>query len=197
MTEAQTQKQSRNGKKPVAVAKGVQVNINGQDITVKGPKGEMTYTVRSEVAIKQDGDNLFVTPVDGAGKEGLQYQGLTRALLNNMVEGVATGYKRSLDFRGVGYRAEFKNDQLKMTVGLSHQPIVDIPKAVSVKVETIDEAGTKFPRVHLESPDKQLVGRIAARIRQMRPPEPYNGKGVRYTGERIREKAGKAGKAGA
>ena len=197
MTEAQTQKQSRNGKKPVAIAKGVQVNINGQDITVKGPKGEMTYTVRSEVAVKQDGDNLFVTPVDGAGKEGLQYQGLTRALLNNMVEGVATGYKRSLDFRGVGYRAEFKNDQLKMTVGLSHQPIVDIPKAVSVKVETIDEAGTKFPRVHLESPDKQLVGRIAARIRQMRPPEPYNGKGVRYTGERIREKAGKAGKAGA
>lgn len=197
MTEAQTQKQSRNGKKPVAIAKGVQVNINGQDITVKGPKGEMAYTVRSEVAVKQDGDNLFVTPVDGAGKQGLQYQGLTRALLNNMVEGVATGYKRSLDFRGVGYRAEFKNDQLKMTVGLSHQPIIDIPKAVSVKVETIDEAGTKFPRVHLESPDKQLVGRIAARIRQMRPPEPYNGKGVRYTGERIREKAGKAGKAGA
>jgi large subunit ribosomal protein L6 len=197
MTEAQSQKQSRNGKKPVAIAKGVKVDINGQDITVKGPKGEMTYTVRSEVAVKQDGDNLFVTPVDGAGKEGLQYQGLTRALLNNMVEGVATGYKRSLDFRGVGYRAEFKNDQLKMTVGLSHQPIVDIPKAVSVKVETIDEAGTKFPRVHLESPDKQLVGRIAARIRQMRPPEPYNGKGVRYTGERIREKAGKAGKAGA
>ena len=83
-----------------------------------------------------------------------------------------------------------------MTVGLSHQPILDIPKAVSVKVETIDEAGTKFPRVHLESPDKQLVGRIAARIRAVRPPEPYNGKGVRYTGERIREKAGKAGKAG-
>ena len=197
MAESQPHKQSRNGKKPVAIAMGVQVDINGQDITVKGPKGEMTYTVRSEVAVKQDGDNLFVTPVDGAGKEGLQYQGLTRALLNNMVEGVATGYKRSLDFRGVGYRAEFKNDQLKMTVGLSHQPIVDIPKAVSVKVETIDEAGTKFPRVHLESPDKQLVGRIAARIRQMRPPEPYNGKGVRYTGERIREKAGKAGKAGA
>ena len=180
----------------MAIAKGVSVNISGQDVTMKGPKGELTYSVRPEVAVKQDGDNLLVVPVDGAGKQGLQYQGLTRALLNNMVEGVATGYKRSLDFRGVGYRAEFKNDQLKMTVGLSHQPIVDIPKAVSVKVETIDEAGTKFPRVHLESPDKQLVGRIAARIRQMRPPEPYNGKGVRYTGERIREKAGKAGKAG-
>jgi len=195
MTETQTQKQSRNGKKPVAVVKGVQVSISGQDVKMKGPKGELAYTVRSEVAVKQDGDNLLVTPVDGAGKEGLQYQGLTRALLNNMVEGVANGYQRSLDFRGVGYRAEFKNDQLKMTVGLSHQPIVNIPKTVSVKVETIDEAGTKFPRVHLESADKQLVGRIAARIRQMRPPEPYNGKGVRYTGERIREKAGKAGKA--
>jgi large subunit ribosomal protein L6 len=197
MGETQTQKQSRNGKKPVAIAKGVQVSISGQDVTVKGPKGELTHSVRPEVAVKQEGDNLLVTPAEGAGKEGLQYQGLTRALLNNMVEGVANGYKRSLDFRGVGYRAEFKNDQLKMTVGLSHQPIVNIPKAVSVKVETIDEAGTKFPRVHLESPDKQLVGRIAARIRQMRPPEPYNGKGVRYTGERIREKAGKAGKAGA
>jgi large subunit ribosomal protein L6 len=113
-----------------------------------------------------------------------------------MVEGAANGYKRSLDFRGVGYRAEFQNHQLKMTVGLSHQPVVDIPKQVSVKVETIDEAGTKFPRVHLESADKQLVGRIAARIREIRPPEPYNGKGIRYTGERIREKAGKAGKAG-
>jgi large subunit ribosomal protein L6 len=197
MSETQTQKQSRNGKKPVAIVKGVSVNISGQDVTMKGPKGELSYTVRPEVAVKQDGESLLVTPVEGAGKEGLQYQGLTRALLNNMVEGVSSGYKRSLDFRGVGYRAEFKNDQLKMTVGLSHQPIVDIPKAVSVKVETIDEAGTKFPRVHLESPDKQLVGRIAARIRQMRPPEPYNGKGVRYTGERIREKAGKAGKAGA
>lgn len=197
MSETQAQKQSRNGKKPVVIVKGVSVDISGQDVTMKGPKGELSYTVRPEVAVKQDGESILVTPVEGAGKEGLQYQGLTRALLNNMVEGVATGYTRSLDFRGVGYRAEFNNDQLKMTVGLSHQPIVDIPKAVSVKVETIDEAGTKFPRVHLESADKQLVGRIAARIRQMRPPEPYNGKGVRYTGERIREKAGKAGKAGA
>jgi large subunit ribosomal protein L6 len=139
---------------------------------------------------------LTVRPAPGAGKAGLQYQGLTRAILRNMVEGVANGYKRSLDFRGVGYRAEFKNDQLKMTVGLSHQPVLDIPKVVSIKVETMDEAGTKFPRVHLESPDKEIIGRVAARIRQVRPPEPYNGKGVRYTGERIREKAGKAGKAG-
>ncbi|MFA9470788.1 MAG: 50S ribosomal protein L6 [Deltaproteobacteria bacterium] len=196
MTETQTGKQSRNGKKPVEVAKGVQVSISGQDITAKGPKGELTYAVRPEVVVKQEEGVLTVRPAEGAGKAGLQYQGLTRSILRNMVEGVSNGYKRSLDFRGVGYRAEFKNDQLKMTVGLSHQPIIDIPKVVAVKVETIDEAGTKFPRVHLESPNKEIIGRVAARIRQMRPPEPYNGKGVRYTGERIREKAGKAGKAG-
>jgi large subunit ribosomal protein L6 len=196
MTETQTGKQSRNGKKPVEVAKGVQVSISGQDITAKGPKGELTYAVRPEVVVTQGDGVLRVAPAEGVGKAGLQYQGLTRALLRNMVEGVANGYKRSLDFRGVGYRAEFKNQQLKMTVGLSHQPIIDIPKVVGLKVETIDEAGTKFPRVHLESPDKEVIGRVAARIRQMRPPEPYNGKGVRYTGERIREKAGKAGKAG-
>ena len=196
MSETQTSKQSRNGKKPVAIAKGVQVSVSGQDVTVKGPKGELTYTARPEVVVSQREGQLVVAPAESAGKTGLQYQGLTRALLSNMVEGVTTGYTRSLDFRGVGYRAEFKDNRLKMTVGLSHQPIVDIPKAVSVKVETIDEAGTKFPRVHLESADKQLLGRVAARIRQMRPPEPYNGKGVRYTGERIREKAGKAGKAG-
>ena len=196
MTEAQTTgKQSRNGKKPVEILKGVQVSIGAGELKVKGPKGELTQVLRPEVVVTEDDGKLRVAPAQGAGKAGLQYQGLTRAIVRNMVEGVATGYKKSLDFRGVGYRAEFKNDQLKMTVGLSHQPIVDIPKTVSVKVETIDEAGTKFPRVHLESPDKQLVGRIAARIRQMRPPEPYNGKGVRYTGEKIREKAGKAGKA--
>ena len=196
MTETHTGKQSRNGKKPVEVAKGVQVSISGQDITAKGPKGELTYAFRPEVVVTQEEGVLTVRPAEGAGKAGLQYQGLTRSILRNMVEGVSNGYKRSLDFRGVGYRAEFKNNQLKMTVGLSHQPIIDIPKVVAVKVETIDEAGTKFPRVHLESPNKEIIGRVAARIRQMRPPEPYNGKGVRYTGERIREKAGKAGKAG-
>ncbi|MGD8316418.1 MAG: 50S ribosomal protein L6 [Myxococcales bacterium] len=196
MTETATTKQSRTGKRPIEIAKGVQVSVDGSEVTVKGPKGELRHTLRPEVKVDQAEGKLTVAPAENSGKLGLQYQGLTRTILSNMVEGVANGYKRSLDFRGVGYRAEFKNNQLKMTVGLSHQPVLDIPQEVSVKVETIDEAGTKFPRVHLESPDKQLVGRIAARIRQVRPPEPYNGKGVRYTGERIREKAGKAGKAG-
>ncbi len=196
MTEIQTGKQSRNGKKPVEIAKGVQISVSGRDITIKGPKGELTYTLRPEVVVAENEGKLTVSPLAGAGNAGVQYQGLTRAILRNMVEGVADGYKRSLDFRGVGYRAEFNNNRLKMTVGLSHQPILDIPTTVAVKIETIDEAGTKFPRVHLESPDKEIIGRVAARIRQMRPPEPYNGKGIRYTGERIREKAGKAGKAG-
>lgn len=196
MTETHTGKQSRNGKKPIEIVKGVQVTISGGEFTAKGPKGQLTHALRPEVVVTQDEGLLTIRPVKGTGKAGLQYQGLTRAILRNIVEGVANGYKRSLDFRGVGYRAEFKDNQLKMTVGLSHQPVVDIPKVVGVQVETIDEAGTKFPRVHLESPDKEVIGRVAARIRQMRPPEPYNGKGVRYTGERIREKAGKAGKAG-
>lgn len=196
MTNTQTHKQSRNGKKPVAIVQGVQVSIDGQNVTVKGPKGELKRTMRPEVRIEQKEGELTVVPQAGTGKVGLQYQGLSRALLDSMVQGVASGYKKSLDFRGVGYRAEFKDGALKMTVGLSHQPVLQIPKIVSLKVETIDEAGTKFPRVHLESPDKEMIGRVAARIRAVRPPEPYNGKGVRYTGERIREKAGKAGKAG-
>ena len=195
MTEAQPQKQSRNGKKPVKVLDGVKVSIDGQEIKVKGPKGELTQSLRPEVDVQIKGGEITVVPKPDAGKVGLQYQGLCRALLGSMVEGAANGFKKSLDFRGVGYRAEFKNDKLKMTVGLSHQPVLDIPKAVSVKIETIDEAGTKFPRVHLESANKALLGQIAARIRSKRPPEPYNGKGVRYTGEKVREKAGKAGKA--
>ncbi len=191
---AELTKQSRNGKKPVAVPKGVTVTIAGSKVTVKGGKGEISREFRPEVVIKQDGDQLLVTPAPGTGQEGIKFQGTTRALLQNMVTGVSEGYKRSLDFRGVGYRAEMKDGKLKMTVGLSHQPELPIPSEISVKIETIDVAGTKFPRVHLESVDKELVGQVAARIRSVRPPEPYKGKGVRYTGEKIREKAGKSGK---
>jgi len=118
MTEIQSQKQSRNGKKPVEIAKGVQISISGQEITAKGPKGELTHTLRPEVVVSQDDGKLTVRPAEGTGKAGLQYQGLMRAIIGNMVEGVANGYKLSLDFRGVGYRAEFKDEQLEMTVGL-------------------------------------------------------------------------------
>jgi len=187
-------KQSRNGKKPVVLPDGVTATVRGLAVTVKGKKGEISRTFRPEVVIKLEDKQLQVEPAEGVGTAGPQFQGTTRALLQNMVTGVSEGYTKSLDFRGVGYRAEFKDGKLKMTVGLSHQPVLDIPEGVSVKTEQIDIAGTKFPRVHLESVDKELVGRIAARIRSIRPPEPYKGKGVRYTGEKIREKAGKSGK---
>jgi large subunit ribosomal protein L6 len=193
-TEQAQQKQSRNGKKPVTIPKGVTVAVDGGKLTVKGSKGEVVRTLRPEVVLEQKDGSVTVAPAQGSGKFGTQYQGLTRALLQNMVTGVSEGYKVSLDFRGVGYRAEFNNGILKMTVGLSHQPELPIPPVVSVKVEQIDMAGTKFPRVHLESVDKDLLGQVAAHIRSQRPPEPYKGKGVRYTGEKIREKAGKSGK---
>jgi large subunit ribosomal protein L6 len=195
MTEATTtEKSSRNGKRPLELTGGVQATINGLEITVKGPKGTISRTFRPEVKVEQRDGALHVAPVTGSGMTGTKFQGTTRAILGNMVEGVAKGYKRSLDFRGVGYRAEFKDGKLKMSVGLSHQPVLDIPKAVGLTVEQIDEAGTKYPRVHLESVDKELIGQVAARIRSIRPPEPYKLKGVRYTGEKLRQKAGKAGK---
>ncbi len=194
MTDAIHQKLSRNGKRPVVLG-AVQATINGQAVTLKGPKGSISRAFRPEVVVQQREGALHVAPAQGSGQVGTQHQGTTRAILANMLVGVQAGYKRSLDFRGVGYRAEFKDGKLKMTVGLSHQPVLDIPKAVTITVETIDEAGTKFPRVHLESVDKDLIGQVAARIRAVRPPNPYKGKGVRYTGEKVRQKAGKAGKA--
>jgi large subunit ribosomal protein L6 len=188
------QKNSRNGKRPIALAGGVQATIDGQTVSLKGPKGQISFKAVSDVVVEQRDGALHVRPAEGSGQRGTQFQGTTRAVLANMVEGVATGYKRSLDFRGVGYRAEFTGGLLKMTVGMSHQPLVKIPDAISVNIQTIDEAGTKFPRVNLESADKELIGRIAAQIRSIRPPEPYTGKGVRYTGERVKQKAGKSGK---
>ena len=187
-------KQSRNGKLPVTLLSGVTVEINGQTVTVKGKRGSLTRTFRPEVVVSQEGGAVHVRPAPSQGQVGLQYQGLSRALLANMVEGVTNGYTRSLDFRGVGYRAEFGNGELKMTVGLSHQPVIKIPPEVTVKIEQRDEAGVKYPRVHIEASSKELVGQIAAHIRSKRPAEPYNGKGVRYVGEQIRQKAGKSGK---
>jgi large subunit ribosomal protein L6 len=196
---AQTQevtKQSRTGKRPIAVPSSVQVSIQNRAVKVKGPKGELSCQLPEHVDIVQDGAAIRVSPKKGSGQQGIQSQGLARALVNNMVQGAAEGYKLSLDFRGVGYRATLKGQELEMVVGLSHNVTLQIPKGVELKVETRDEGGLKFPRVHMESADKDILGQFAARVRSVRPPEPYKGKGVRYTGERIREKAGKAGKAG-
>lgn len=192
----QITKESRVGKRPIEVPKGVQVSVEGQTVKVKGPKGELVRELPGLVELKQQDGKLRVSPREGTGKKGVQFQGLARSLVRNMVQGASEGYKLTLDFRGVGYRASVKGQQFEMVVGLSHNVTLDVPKGLNIKVETIDEAGTKFPRVHLESPDKEELGRFAAHVRSMRPPEPYKGKGIRYTGERVREKAGKAGKAG-
>ena len=191
--QPRAQKQSRIGKMPVEVPAGVNVTINGQLVAVKGPKGETSREFPAVVQVQQEGSVLRLAAKEGSGKEGTQYQGLSRALLNNMVTGVSAGFKTYLDLHGVGYRADVKGSDLTMSVGLSHQVKMTLPNSVKAKVETIDEGGTKRPRIHLESHDKEALGQVAARLRAKRPPEPYKGKGIRVAGERIRQKAGKAG----
>jgi large subunit ribosomal protein L6 len=185
--------QSRVGKVPVKVPAGVEVKINGRKVTVKGPKGTLERELPPEVSVKLDGKVLNVLPADGSGRRGKQFQGLIRALLASMVEGTANGFAVSLDLVGVGYRCEIKGQQLNLALGLSHPVNFKLPDSVSARVEIIDEAGIKKPRLHLASSDKMILGQTAARIRSFRPPEPYKGKGVRYTGEAVRQKAGKAG----
>ncbi|MCB9707657.1 MAG: 50S ribosomal protein L6 [Myxococcales bacterium] len=192
MTEQTTsEKQSRLGKQPVVLPSGVEATIQGQRVSIKGPKGEATRTLSDYVHVEQIDRELYVKPDPGAGQKGRQFQGLSRSLLLSMAEGVSKGYERSLDFYGVGYRAEVKGSQLVMALGLSHSVTVELPSSVKCKIETVDEAGQKRPRVHLSSWDKEALGQLAAHLRSLRPPEPYKGKGVRYTGERVREKAGK------
>ena len=184
---------SRIGKKPVAVPKGVTASVNGQEVSVKGPKGELSRDLPEGIKVTIEDQELVILPVAGAGKRGRQFQGLTRALLANMVHGTTTGYATSLDLVGVGYRAEVKGQDLTLALGLSHQVKYTLDKSVAARVEIIDEGGVKRPRLHLTSHDKEALGQAAARIRSFRKPEPYKGKGVRYTGEKLRQKAGKAG----
>ncbi len=192
-TTEEATKQSRVGKAPVPVPKGVTVSVAPGEIAIKGPKGELKLPLRPEVEVAQEGELMVVAPKKGSGKLGTQFQGMTRALLRNAVVGVSEGYKSSLDLVGVGYRAELSGKQLTLSLGLSHQVKYMLPDSVSAKVETVDGGGSKRPRIHLESYDKEAIGRVGARIKSFRPPEPYKGKGVRFTGERIREKAGKTG----
>ena len=186
-------RQSRIGRRPVPVPQGVDVKLEGSQVNVKGPKGTLQIPMPPLVSISRDGEELKVAVDDDAGTEGAKFQGLLRSLVHNMVIGVTEGYARSLDLYGVGYRAELKGGALLLNLGLSHQINYPVPEGVAVKIEIIDEGGTKRPHIHLSGCDKQMVGQAAARIRSFRPPEPYKGKGVRYTGEQIKIKAGKAG----
>jgi large subunit ribosomal protein L6 len=192
-TETQTVAQSRVGKRPIPLPAGVELKVQGRSVSVKGPKGSVTREMPADVKIEVKDKVIHIAPNPSAGRQGKQFQGLARALLAGMVEGAAKGFAISLDLIGVGYRCEVKGQQLNLALGLSHPVSFKLPDSVSARVEIIDEAGIKKPRLHLTSYDKMVLGQTAARIRSFRPPEPYKGKGVRYTGEKIREKAGKAG----
>ncbi len=179
---------SRIGKKPIDLPAKVSVTIKDADVTVKGPKGELTMTMPPDMSVKQDGNTLFVErPSDARHHRALH--GLARALLANNVTGVSDGFRRSLKIEGVGYNGDLRGNDLVLKLGFSHEVVINPPPGISF---TAEEKGTL---IHIDGVDKQLIGQVAANIRKLRPPEPYLGKGVRYSDEIIRRKAGKAGKA--
>ena len=180
---------SRIGRMPIPVPEGVEVQIEDNLVTVKGPKGQLQQGFHPDMRIAMEDRNIVVTrPTDSAQHRALH--GLTRALLANMVEGVSRGYTKELVIEGVGYRADLQDKNLVVSVGYSHPVAVTPPPGITFEVPR----GNRNILVH--GIDKQLVGEVAAKIRSLRPPEPYKGKGIAYAGERIRRKAGKAGKAG-
>lgn len=177
---------SRIGKQVVKIPSGVTVKAEGRSISVKGPKGELALTTRPEVDVSVDGGKLVVDRVaDDRDKEARAYHGMTRALLQNMITGVSTGYERRLEISGVGYTAKMEGANLVLTIGFSHPVKVPVPKTVTV-------ACPSQTQVLISGCDKQQVGMVAAKIRKLKPPEPYKGKGIKYDDETIRRKAGKA-----
>jgi large subunit ribosomal protein L6 len=179
---------SRIGRLPIAVPSSVDVTIEGRRLTVKGPKGTLTRELHPDMTVSREEDNLVVTrPTEQ--KTHKQLHGLTRTLVNNMVVGVTDGYRKGLEITGVGYRAALSGRKLTLNLGYSHPIEIDPPEGISFEVEN----PTRLAVVGI---DKELVGQIAAKVRATRKPEPYKGKGVRYAGEYVRRKAGKAGKIG-
>ena len=180
---------SRIGKAPITVDNGVEVKFENGIITVKGPKGELTQDYdTAAVTIKQEGNEITLER-SSDHKDHRSKHGLYRALIANMIEGCSKGFTKKLEFHGVGYRATAKGQILEMIIGYSHPVAIELPSEVKLTAET--EKG-QAPLVTLESHDKQLLGQVAAKIRSLRKPEPYKGKGIRYKGEFIRRKAGKA-----
>ncbi len=180
---------SRIGKLPVAVPSGVDVTLNEGEVHVKGPKGELSQHILAQVVDVKLEDGKVLIERKGDAKPHRSAHGLTRTLIANMVEGVSKGFRKSLEIQGVGYRAAKAGEKLNLTLGYSHPVVFEAPTGITLSVE-----GTN--KIHVDGIDKQQVGQIAAKIRGLRPPEPYKGKGIRYEGETIRKKLGKAGKAG-
>lgn len=182
---------SRIGKAPITIPSGVNVSISDKNVvTIKGPKGELSQKVDSAISISEDeGKIVLKRPTDNKKHKSLH--GLYRSLINNMVIGVTEGYKTTQELVGVGYRASFQGNTLDLVLGYSHHIVMVLPK--EVKVSTTSEKG-KNPTVTLESIDKQLIGQVAAKIRSLRAPEPYKGKGIKFAGEVLRRKAGKSAK---
>ena len=178
---------SRVGKRPIEIPDGVDVTIDGQSVTAKGPRGELTRTVSDVVAIEVTDGEITVARPDET-REARSHQGLVRSIVANMVEGVATGFTRELEIHGVGYRAEQHGSYIRFDLGFSHPVLFELPDQVEVEIE-------RQTQMRLISPAKELLGQVAAKIRSLRPPEPYKGKGIRYKDERIIRKQGKAGAA--
>lgn len=177
---------SRIGKKPIAIPSGITATVDGQTVTVKGSKGELKFTAPEEVSVEKTGDGIEVKPRD-QDKRSRSMWGMSRTQIQNLVDGVAEGYTKTLEIQGVGYRAAMKGkDKLQLNVGYSHDVIHDIPKGIDVAV-----GGAKQEIVTITGIDRQLVGQVAAEIRGYRPPEPYQGKGIRYQGEYVFRKEGK------
>lgn len=177
---------SRIGKRPIPIPQKVSVAITGQHVLVKGPKGELSRTLPAEVEVVQEGDTVVVQRVNES-RAARQRHGLSRTLVANMIEGVSQGFQRRLEIQGVGYRAQIQGRNLNLSVGYSHPVQIVPPDGIQLAVEN-------NTNVIVSGIDKEIVGNIAARIRAIRPPEPYKGKGIRYAGEAVRRKAGKAGK---
>lgn len=178
---------SRIGRLPVAIPSGVQVNVQGSDVHVKGPKGEMKRTFSSMIGITMENGQVVITRnSDDAAERALH--GTTRAVIANMVRGVSSGFSVVLEVEGVGYRAEMEGKNLALFVGYSHPVKIEPPAGITF------ETDAKTRQIKVSGYDKEVVGQTASEIRRVRPPEPYHGKGIRYQGEKIRRKAGKAGK---
>lgn len=186
--KSEAPKTSRTGKRPVDLPKGVSASLNGRNVEVKGPKGQLVRELPPTVDMKIEGARVQFSST-APGRDAARLQGLARAVMAAAVKGVADGYERVLELKGTGYRVDLKGTTLTFALGYSHPVVFNVPKGLTATIP----ADSKGTILILQGADKELIGQTAATIRGFRPPEPYGGKGIRYRGERVREKAGKAG----